>query len=178
LFGPQKGASPAHVEVLEAEMLQWAAQMREETGVDVLARPGAGAAGGLGAAFMAYARPVVYPGIQRVLDLCHFDQALAGASLVITGEGRSDRQTLQGKVPLGVLQRVRDGASSPGGAVPGQGAPVVLLSGRIDDARALQAAGFAQLIEVSPRTLPLPEALAPSTARSNLRAAIQHLVLD
>ena len=48
LFGPQKGASPAHVEVLEAEMLQWAAQMREETGVDVLARPGAGAAGGLG----------------------------------------------------------------------------------------------------------------------------------
>jgi glycerate kinase len=189
LFGPQKGASPAHVEVLEAEMLQWAAQMRAETGVDVLARPGAGAAGGLGAAFMAYARPVVYPGIQRVLDLCHFDQALAGASLVITGEGRSDRQTLQGKVPLGVLQRVRDGASSPGGAVsglaasgkdakPGQGAPVVLLSGRIDDARALQAAGFAQLIEVSPRTLPLPEALAPSTARSNLRAAIQHLVLD
>ncbi len=211
LFGPQKGASPAHVEVLEAEMLQWAAQMREETGVDVLARPGAGAAGGLGAAFMAYARPVVYPGIQRVLDLCHFDQALAGASLVITGEGRSDRQTLQGKVPLGVLQRVRDGASSPGGAVPGlaasgmgavpsileapggavsglaasgkdakpgQGAPVVLLSGRIDDARTLQAAGFAQLIEVSPRTLPLPEALAPSTARSNLRAAIQHLVLD
>lgn len=183
LFGPQKGASPADVEVLEAEMLEWAAQMRAETGVDVLARPGAGAAGGLGAAFMAYAQPVVYPGIQRVLDLCHFDQALAGASLVITGEGRSDRQTLQGKVPLGVLQRVRDGAvsgldASSGGAEPGQGAPVALLSGRIEDTAALQAAGFSQLIEVSPRTLPLPEALAPSTACSNLRAAVQHLVVD
>ena len=107
LFGPQKGASPADVEVLEADMLQWADRMQAETGVAVKDRPGAGAAGGLGAAFMAYSHPAVYPGIQRVLDLCHFDQALAGASLVLTGEGRSDRQTLQGKVPLGVLTRFR-----------------------------------------------------------------------
>ena len=158
LFGPQKGASPADVEVLEADMLQWAARMQTETGVNVKDRPGAGAAGGLGAAFMAYAHPAVFPGIQRVLDLCHFDQAATGASLVITGEGRSDRQTLQGKVPLGVLQRI-------------SAVPVVLLSGRIDDAPALRAAGFAQLIEVSPRNLPLSLALTPAIARQNLRTA-------
>ena len=163
LFGPQKGATPADVEVLEAGMFSWAEQIRVETGVEVGEMPGAGAAGGLGAAFMAYARPAVYPGIQRILDLCHFDQILSGATLVITGEGRSDRQTLQGKVPLGVLQRVDN-------------VPVALVSGRIEDAPALQAAGFAKLIEVSPRDIPLSEALTPSVARENLRAAIQWCV--
>ena len=148
-------------------MLQWAARMQTETGVNVKDRPGAGAAGGLGAAFMAYAHPAVFPGIQRVLDLCHFDQAVAGASLVITGEGRSDRQTLQGKVPLGVLQRI----SASSHAASGSAVPVVLLSGRIDDAPALRAAGFAQLIEVSPRNLPLSLALTPAIARQNLRTA-------
>ncbi len=200
LFGPQKGASPADVEVLEAEMLQWADRMQAETGVAVKDRPGAGAAGGLGAAFMAYSHPAVYPGIQRVLDLCHFDQALAGASLVLTGEGRSDRQTLQGKVPLGVLQRAQawfsatstfattaSGAatatsatstSAPSGAVDvasSRGVPVVLLSGRIDDAPALHSAGFARLIEVSPRDLPLSRALDPAVARQNLRTAVRKL---
>lgn len=177
LFGPQKGASPADVEVLEAGMLEWAASLMEETGVDVRDLPGAGAAGGLGAAFMAYARPAVYPGIQRVMDLCHFDRALAGASLIVTGEGRSDRQTLQGKVSLGVLQRAAAGGrrvpESPGVAVPG--VPVALLSGRIDDAEDLRAAGFSQLIEVSPRTLPLSQALSPSIASENLRKAV-HLL--
>ena len=160
-------------------MLQWADRMQAETGVAVKDRPGAGAAGGLGAAFMAYSHPAVYPGIQRVLDLCHFDQALAGASLVLTGEGRSDRQTLQGKVPLGVLQRAQawfsaTTATSATGAVdvaPSRGVPVVLLSGRIDDAPALHSAGFARLIEVSPRDLPLSRALDPAVARQNLRTA-------
>ena len=115
------------------------------------------------------------PGIQRVRDLCHFDRALAGASLVVTGEGRSDRQTLQGKVSLGVLQRAAAGGrrESPGVAVPG--VPVALLSGRIDDAEDLRAAGFSQLIEVSPRTLPLSQALSPSIASENLRKAV-HLL--
>jgi len=171
LFGPQKGASPADVEVLEADMLQWAARMQTETGVNVKDRPGAGAAGGLGAAFMAYAHPAVFPGIQRVLDLCHFDQAATGASLVITGEGRSDRQTLQGKVPLGVLQRISASSHAASSASSGSAVPVVLLSGRIDDAPALRAAGFAQLIEVSPRNLPLSLALTPAIARQNLRTA-------
>ena len=203
LFGPQKGASPADVEVLEAEMLQWADRMQAETGVAVKDRPGAGAAGGLGAAFMAYSHPAVYPGIQRVLDLCHFDQALAGASLVLTGEGRSDRQTLQGKVPLGVLKRAQAWfsattasatsttattraattsasatATTTSGAVgvaSSRGVPVVLLSGRIDDAPALHSAGFARLIEVSPRDLPLPRALDPAVARQNLRTAVRKL---
>ncbi len=164
LFGPQKGATPADVEILESDMLQWTSKIQEETGVEVKDRPGAGAAGGLGAAFMAYARPTVYSGVQYILDLCRFDQVLEGASLVITGEGRSDRQTLQGKAPLGVLQRA-------------SGIPVALLSGRLDDVPALEAAGFDWLIEVSPRSLPLHEALIPVTARQNLRNAIRKIDL-
>lgn len=175
LFGPQKGATRADVDILESAMLQWAEQLRDKTGVDVRALPGAGAAGGLGAAFMAYARPVVYAGIGRILDLCHFDQALADASLVITGEGRSDRQTLQGKVPLGVLQRVSAFSHATPSGSSGSTVPVVLLSGRIDDAPALREAGFAQLIEVSPRDLPLPQALTPAIARQNLCSAVQKI---
>ena len=85
-----------------------------------------------------------------------------GADLIITGEGKSDRQTLSGKVALGVLRRSK-------------GIPVVLLSGRIEDAEALSAAGFSRLIQVSPDTLPLAEAIIPSVAKANLRKAAERI---
>ena len=109
VFAPQKGASPEDVEVLEKRMQARAAAILRETGRDVSAIPGAGAAGGLGGAFLAYANATLSPGISRVLDLVGFNAALLGPGpvVVITGEGRSDLQTLQGKLPLGVLHRVR-----------------------------------------------------------------------
>lgn len=162
VFAPQKGASPEDVEVLEGRMLRLAESMREETGADVANLPGAGAAGGLGGAFMAYFAAEKVSGIGRVLELVHFSKVIKGAALVITGEGKSDAQTLQGKVPFGVLQKAK-------------GTPVALLSGRIEDREALVAAGFHPVVEVSPRDMPLREALQPKTALENIRAAVKSI---
>ena len=143
-------------------MTEWARQMLAETGVDVRQMPGAGAAGGLGGAFMAYFGARKVSGIGRILELVRFSEAVKEASLVITGEGRSDAQTLLGKVPLGVLQKA--------GHVP-----VALVSGRIDDREALVSAGFHPVVEVSPRNLPLREALIPSVALQNIQSAVKTL---
>ena len=164
IFGPQKGASPADVELLEKRMTEHAARILKETGTDVSSVPGTGAAGGLGGAFMAYFGAALRPGIDRVLDMLDFDSAIADAQLVITGEGRSDRQTLLGKAPMGVLRR--------SGSVP-----VALLSGRVDDRNLLLRAGFASVLEASPRDIPPSEARIPSIAKRNLELAVRKLVL-
>lgn len=162
VFAPQKGASPADVAILEARMKAMASRLARETGTDVSGLPGAGAAGGLGGAFMACFQAKRQSGIDAVLDALQFDKALEGAALVITGEGRSDRQTLAGKAACGVLRRSGD-------------VPVALLAGRIDDPAALRSAGFSMLVEVSPRDLPLSAALLPGVATSNIRSAVARL---
>ncbi|HAC40701.1 MAG TPA: glycerate kinase, partial [Rikenellaceae bacterium] len=163
VFAPQKGASPEDVEVLEKRMLAQAYALQVRTGVDVSALPGAGAAGGLAGALLSCFGATIHPGIDRVLDLVHFDDALLGASLIITGEGKSDAQTLMGKVPMGVLRH----AGARAGAVP-----VALLSGRIEERSALERADFHPVVEVTPRLLPLQEALDPRIAVQNLHQAV------
>lgn len=161
-YAPQKGASPADLAILEERMKAFAGTLLSETGVDVLALPSAGAAGGLAGAFTACFGATDHSGIDRILDLTGFDAVLEGADLVITGEGKSDRQTLSGKVALGVLHRAK-------------AIPVILLSGRIEDADALAAAGFSKLIQVSPSDLPLEEAMKPEVTKANLRKAVDDL---
>ncbi len=163
VFAPQKGASPAAVAVLERRLEAQADALCALTGRDVRRLPGAGAAGGLGAAFLACFDAVRVPGIDRMLAAVGFADRLAGADLVITGEGRSDSQTLQGKVPYGVLRHA--------GAVP-----VVLLSGRIADRDALAAAGFARLVQASPDDLPTAAAIQAKTAAENLRRSILSII--
>ncbi len=166
VFAPQKGASPADVEILEARMQEQARRLAAMggSGCGLDSVPGAGAAGGLGGAFAAAFGAKMVGGIGRVLSLSGFDQAILGADIVITGEGRSDHQTLSGKVPYGVLQHCRDRV------------PVLLLSGRIQDAPALRQAGFAILEEVSPADLPLAKALDPRIARHNLTLATKQIL--
>lgn len=162
VFAPQKGASAEDVEILESRMEAHAARIHTETAIDVRNLAGAGAAGGLGGAFMAYFNAKRVSGIDRILDLVGFDQLIEGADLIITGEGQSDVQTLSGKVPLGVLRR-------------SNGIPVVLMSGSIKDSEALAAAGFSRQLQVSPANTPLSEALRPETALTNLRRAALRL---
>lgn len=159
VFAPQKGAGPEEVEILEKRMRKQAALILAQTGMDVTDMPGAGAAGGLGGMFMAYFKAQMRPGIQRILDLVHFRRAILDADFIITGEGKSDAQTLMGKVPMGVLQNAG-------------GIPVALLSGRIEDRTALEQAGFTPIVEVSPRTLSLQDALNPATTAENLYKAV------
>lgn len=159
VFAPQKGAGPEAVEMLEARMQEQAARLLAETGMDVSGMPGAGAAGGLAGALMAVFGGRRVSGIARVLDLVRFKENIRDADLLITGEGKSDAQTLMGKVPMGVLQNAG-------------GIPVALLSGRIEDRPALERAGFNPVLEVSPRSLPLSQAMNPRTTAQNLSRAI------
>ncbi len=164
-FAPQKGASPADVEILEKRLEALADRMLSETGCDVRKMPGAGAAGGLGGALAAYFGARLVPGIDEVMDRVGFEAAVDDAALIITGEGCSDIQTLAGKVPVGVVRRAA-------------GVPVALVSGRILNRGALARAGFCRLVQVTPDDMPLPLALQPAVAASNICRAIAFLMDD
>jgi glycerate kinase len=139
VYGPQKGASPAQVSELASGLRRWAAVVAEAVGVDWSQAPGAGAAGGVGFAALAVLGAEPRPGIGLVLDLAHFDSALAGAELVITGEGSLDEQSLSGKAPVGVAQ-----------AAGRHGIPVVAVVGRSTLTEAqLAAAGISAVYPLS-----------------------------
>lgn len=143
VYGPQKGATTADVKVLDAGLLRWADVLRRDLGIDVTDVPGAGAAGGLGAGALAFLGARRTSGIDAVLEIVGFAEALTGADLVLTGEGSLDEQSLAGKAPVGV-------AAAAGRA----GVPVVALVGRLalDDAQ-VRGAGFTAaraLLELEP----------------------------
>lgn len=107
VYGPQKGAAPADVALLDRALAHYGHLLAAQLGRDVASLPGAGAAGGTGAALLAFCHAAIRPGIEAVLDTLHFDEALSGADLVLTGEGRIDAQSVCGKVPVGVARRVK-----------------------------------------------------------------------
>ena len=164
VFGPQKGADSAGVEALERGMEHVRKLILAQTGVDLNHVAGAGAAGGLGGAFVAWLGAELRSGIDLLMDVLGLEAHIRRADLVITGEGKADRQTLMGKVPLGVLRRARR-----------QGVPVVLMAGQVEDADMLCAAGFAQVIRVTPASQPLAEAMRPEVARRNIAQALAGL---
>jgi glycerate 2-kinase len=165
VYGPQKGAGPDDVALLDAALAHWADVLDAETGTAFRDRPGAGAAGGVGYAALAALGAELKPGIDLVLDLVGFADALPGARLVVTGEGSLDEQTLSGKAPAGVAA-----------AAVAAGIPVVTVSGRLAlGQEKLRAAGIRQayaLTDIEPdvaRCLaepgPLLERLAQELAR-------------
>ncbi|MCD0451056.1 glycerate kinase [Actinocorallia sp. API 0066] len=119
VYGPQKGATREGVKVLEAGLRRWADLAEAATRRPSRGKPGAGAAGGVGFAALAFLGARVEPGISYLLDLLGFTAELAGARLVITGEGSLDPQTLRGKAPVGVAR-----------AAARAGVPVVAVAGR------------------------------------------------
>ncbi|MFG2088473.1 MULTISPECIES: glycerate kinase [unclassified Spirillospora] len=119
VYGPQKGAGPGDVAVLDRALARWAAQVARATGTDHSATPGAGAAGGAGFAALALLNATPRPGIDIVLELVGYAERLPGARLVITGEGSLDEQTLSGKAPAGVAA-----------AAARAGVPVAAVAGR------------------------------------------------
>lgn len=134
VFAPQKGATPEQVMLLD-ERLRDFARETEKRGLaspDLADYPGAGAAGGLGYGLMAYLGAQLKSGIDLILNTISFDKQIHDADFIVTGEGKSDQQTLMGKVPMGILKRAK-----------AQDIPVHLLSGAIENAEALKEAGFA-----------------------------------
>ncbi len=121
-FGKQKGGTPGILDELEAGMKQYAAVIADKFGIDVDKIPGAGAAGGLGAALCVFLHASLKSGIETVLDLIEFDRLLEGTDMVITGEGRIDWQSAFGKVPSGIGMRCK-----------AKGVPAVALVGGMGD---------------------------------------------
>ncbi|MCE5270894.1 glycerate kinase [bacterium] len=122
VFGPQKGAAPAMIERLELGLERLARRFERDLGHKVAAAPGAGAAGGMGAAVLAFLGGKLIRGIDYVLETTGFDSALAGADIVLTGEGSFDSQSLGGKVLSGVFSRAE-----------AAGVPVDVVCGRVAD---------------------------------------------
>jgi glycerate 2-kinase len=139
VYGPQKGASPGDVRVLDAALTRWAAVARTATGVDAAGLPGAGAAGGVGFAAVVFLGARIRSGIDYLLDLLQVRAAVQGARLVVTGEGSLDDQTLRGKAPAGVAAAAR-----------AAGATCVAVAGRSTlDPSALEEAGIARAYVLS-----------------------------
>lgn len=120
VFGPQKGVTPARVPVIETVLAGWADVLETATGREVRDLPGAGAAGGLGAAFLALTGATLRPGLDVVAEAVGLEEAVRDADLVLTGEGRIDGQTRFGKTPWGVAEIARR-----------HGVPVVMLGGEV-----------------------------------------------
>ncbi|MBM3889334.1 MAG: glycerate kinase [Verrucomicrobia bacterium] len=156
VFGPQKGATPAMVKRLDANLRHWARAIAEcgmrnaEYGM-LTTFPGGGAAGGLGAGLRAFLNAQFRPGVEIVIEHARLAQKLRGADLVITGEGRLDRSTLDGKAPLGVARLARR-----------LGVPVIAIGGALDaDAETtFRRAGFAAVLPLMSGAISLEESMA------------------
>lgn len=168
VFAPQKGASPEVVERLDKGLKHFSDVLIRVLGTDVSNLKGAGAAGGLGGGFVAFLPARLERGIEMVLDAIHFDDIIEGASLVITGEGRVDSQTLTGKTPFGVMLRSRR-----------KGIPVVAIGGEVTlDAGLAVRAGFKGVYAITPAGMPLQEAMLRDVAWANVRNSIRNIIED
>lgn len=155
VFGPQKGATQEDVITLDQQARRFAEASAKHFGFDRSKMKGAGAAGGLGYAFLQYLGAEFKSGIQLLLETIHFEEMVKDADLVITGEGSSDRQTLMGKLPMGILEQSGD-------------APVCLIAGKISDREQLLEAGFAYVECINPAGITLEEAMRKEVAMRNI----------
>ncbi len=145
VFAPQKGATAADVRDLEDGLTRLDTVARRDLGADAADRPGAGAAGGAGFGAMAFLGATVRPGIAYLLDLLGFPDRVAGARLVITGEGSLDRQSLHGKAPVGVAR-----------AAARYGVPAIAVAGRCELTGAQLRGGLREARPHRHRTRPRP----------------------
>ena len=148
IFGPQKGASEADVAQLDAALARFADVLQSHTGQDFRNLPGMGAAGGIGLPMKALFDATFQPGIELVAALSGLDELLDGADLVITGEGRMDRQTLLGKTPAGVARHAKE-----------RSIPVIALAGSLGEGyEALYEAGITAAFSIAPGPVSLEDA--------------------
>ena len=197
VFAPQKGADAKMVQMLDDRARKFAEVSAKHFGYDRSEAPGAGAAGGLGYAFLQYFNAEARPGAELLLDEIGFDALILDADLVITGEGHSDKQTLMGKLSQRILEHVLKCKESDKSHVacsqlagdckspessfphvcksPESSFPLVwLVSGGVSDRQVMLDAGFDRVIQVTPEEMPLDEAMKPDVARNNIIKVIMN----
>lgn len=160
VFGPQKGASPEQVRQLDAALARYAEVAARTLGQDHSLFPGVGAAGGLGFAARAFLKARFRPGVELVAEVSGLAEALQGADLAITGEGRLDEQSLHGKTPIGVARLAREA-----------GVPLIALAGSLGKGYGrLHEAGIAAAFSLVPGPISLAEAMAGAAGELEARA--------
>ncbi|EGR0391262.1 glycerate kinase [Vibrio vulnificus] len=160
VFGPQKGATPDMVKILDENLAHYAAIIKQQLGADVRDMAGAGAAGGMGAALLGLLNAELRPGIEIVMDAVHLDEIVADADLVITGEGRIDSQTIHGKTPIGVARTSKK-----------HSLPVIGIAGCLSaDCGVVHEHGLDAVFAVVNRSVDLPTALAEAAENVELTA--------
>ena len=122
VFGPQKGATEEDIAVLDQALTRYGDILSANAGRDIASEPGAGAAGGMGAAFIGLIDAVLKPGVDIVIEIVDLANSLVDANLVITGEGRVDNQTIHGKTPMGVAKVAKS-----------CNLPVLCIAGSVED---------------------------------------------
>ena len=163
IYGPQKGASEKQVEILDSGLKNLADISAEYLKKDFSQYEGAGAAGGLGFALVAFLGGKLKGGIDHILDMLSFNEKVKDADLVITGEGKMDAQSLMGKLPFGVAKRCAH-------------TQVVAVVGlNTADEKLINELGIAQVVETNPEHLPFEQIKA--TAKEDLIAAAKKIIL-
>ncbi|MGC4378325.1 glycerate kinase [Fictibacillus sp. Mic-4] len=165
IFGPQKGATPEMIKELDKGLETFTRIVRQELGKDIHNIDGAGAAGGLGAAFAGLLDARLQSGIELVLEIIGMERKMHGADLVITGEGKLDGQTSMGKAPLGVAKLAHK-----------HKIPVIALAGCItEEADRLNELGITSFFSITNRPMALEEAMDPAVTFNNLRSTTTQL---
>lgn len=158
IYGPQKGVTVELRDELDHAMGAYAQVVKAYNGTDYAKTPGAGAAGGLGFAFLSFLGGELLPGIELVLNAVEMDKAMEGADLVFTGEGRLDYQTAMGKAPVGIAKMAKK-----------HGAKVIALAGAvIEGAQECNEQGIDAYFPILRQVVTLDEAMDPATARKNM----------
>ena len=167
VFARQKGADDSMIAQLDEGMHSFAHIIRKKTGKDIANEPGSGAAGGMGGGLMAFLNAELQSGADLLLDICQFNERIAGADLIITGEGRIDRQSLMGKIPGKILQR-------------GQAnhIPVIAIAGYVENKESLLKAGFKGVYATKPEDMALEEAMKKEVAIINIRNTVKKLFVE
>ena len=158
IFARQKGADEPMIESLDKGLQSFAQVIQQETGKDISQIPGSGAAGGMGGGMLAFLQAELKPGADLLLDMSQFEERITHADLIITGEGRIDRQSLMGKIPGRILQR---GLA--------HNIPVIALAGCVEDQELLIKAGFQRVYATKPEDMALEEAMKREVALQNIR---------
>ena len=165
IYGPQKGVTESLRDELDQALGSFAEVTKECTGTDFAQAEGAGAAGGLGFAFLSYLKGELKPGIELVLEVIKMEEAMEGADLVFTGEGRLDEQTAMGKAPTAIGKLAKK-----------HGAKVVALAGCIDDgAEKCNEEGIDAYFPILRRILTLDEAMKSEVAAENMEKTAEQV---
>lgn len=165
VYGPQKGVTEDMKKTLDEAMAHFARVTSETLENDYMNIPGAGAAGGLGYAFLAYTGAALTPGIELILDAVGLEEELSGADVVVTGEGRLDFQTAMGKAPVGVARLAKK-----------YNAKVIAFAGSVTkEATACNKEGIDAFFPILRGVCTLAEAMDPVTARNNMTATVEQV---